>query len=65
MKVLMAEPYHAKISPGKAKNDLGSLAVGCADGSLRLAQVQLEGKKACSDRELLNGIKSEINLNNE
>lgn len=65
MKVLAAEPYHAKTSAGKAKNDMGSLVVGCTDGSLRLVQVQLEGKKACSDRELLNGIKSEINLNNE
>ena len=65
MKVLEAETYHAKIAPGVAKNDMGSLVVGCTDGSLRLVQVQLEGKKACSDRELLNGIKSEINLNNE
>lgn len=65
MKVLAAEPYHAKVSPGNAKNDMGSLVAGCSDGSLRLVQVQLEGKKACSDRELLNGIKSEINLNND
>jgi methionyl-tRNA formyltransferase len=62
LKVLEAEQYHAKLSPGKAKNDMGSLVVGCLDGSLRLLSVQLEGKKACSDRELLNGIKTEINL---
>ncbi len=62
MKVLEAEKYHAKLSPGKAQNDLGSLVVGCLDGSLRLTQIQLEGKKACSDRELLNGLKSEIIL---
>lgn len=62
MKVLEAEIYHAKLSPGKAKNDMGSLVVGCLDGSLRLTQIQLEGKKACSDRELLNGIKTEITL---
>ncbi len=60
MKVLLAEPYHIKISPGKAQNDMGSLIVGCLDGSLRLSEVQLEGKKAGSDRELLNGIKTEI-----
>jgi methionyl-tRNA formyltransferase len=41
---------------------MGSLVVGCLDGSLRLLSVQLEGKKACSDRELLNGIKTEIIL---
>ena len=60
LKVLMAEPYHHKISPGTAKNDMGSLIVGCKDGSLRLCDIQLEGKKPCSDKELLNGIKSEI-----
>lgn len=62
MKVLGAEPYHKKLSPGKTENDLGSLVTGCLDGTLRLTRVQLEGKKACSDRELLNGIKSEIHL---
>jgi methionyl-tRNA formyltransferase len=62
LKVLEAENYHGKIPPGKALNDLGSLAVGCLDGAIRLAMVQLEGKKPCSDRELLNGIKSEIHL---
>jgi methionyl-tRNA formyltransferase len=60
LKVLIAENYHGKIAPGKAKNDMGSLIVGCLDGSLRLSVVQLEGKKACSDRELLNGIKTDI-----
>ncbi len=62
LKVLVAEKYHSKTAPGKALNDLGSLVVGCLDGSLRLLEVQLEGKKPCSDRELLNGIKTEIIL---
>jgi methionyl-tRNA formyltransferase len=50
------------MAPGKSENDMGSLVVGCLDGALRLSLVQLEGKKPCSDRELLNGIKSEIVL---
>jgi methionyl-tRNA formyltransferase len=62
LKVLEAETYHTKITPGTSLNDLGSLVVGCLDGSLRLTQIQLEGKKPCSDKELLNGIKSEIIL---
>lgn len=62
LKVLKAEKYHAKISPGSAKNDMGSLVVGTIDGSLRLTHVQLEGKKASTDRELLNGLKTEIVL---
>ncbi|MES2528338.1 MAG: methionyl-tRNA formyltransferase [Bdellovibrionota bacterium] len=60
LKVLKAEKYHAGIAAGKAKNDMGSLIVGCADGTLRLSDIQLEGKKPCSDRELLNGIKTDI-----
>jgi methionyl-tRNA formyltransferase len=63
LKVLAAEKYHTKLPPGKSQNDMGALVVGCLDGSLRLTEVQLEGKKACSDRELLNGIKTEIILN--
>jgi methionyl-tRNA formyltransferase len=62
LKVLLAAPYHAKISPGSIKNDMGSLVVGCADGSLHLSLVQLEGKKPCTDRELLNGLKGELEL---
>jgi methionyl-tRNA formyltransferase len=60
LKVLLAESYHSKVAPGVAKNDMGSLVIGCLDGALRLSKIQLEGKKACSDRELLNGIKTEI-----
>lgn len=62
LKVLKAEKYHAGIGAGKAKNDMGSLIVGCTDGTLRLAEIQLEGKKPSSDRELLNGIKTDINI---
>lgn len=65
LKVLSAETYHSKVAPGVAKNDMGSLIVGCLDGTLRLSEVQLEGKKSCSDRELLNGIKSEIVISAE
>ncbi len=65
LKILAAEKYHSKLTPGKAQNDLGSLVVGCLDGSLRLTQVQLEGKKPCSDKELLNGIKTEILLTSD
>lgn len=62
LKVLEAERYHRKVPAGSAQNDLGSLVVGCLDGALRLSQIQLEGKKACSDRELLNGLKGDLQL---
>jgi methionyl-tRNA formyltransferase len=60
LKVLTAEKYHTSLSPGLSKNDMGSLVVGCLDGAVRLVEVQLEGKKACLDKELLNGIKSDL-----
>jgi methionyl-tRNA formyltransferase len=60
LKVLQIERYHSQIPPGKSINDMGSLVVGCLDGTVRLLEIQLEGKKSCSDRELLNGIKTEI-----
>lgn len=62
MKVLSAEKYHSKVSAGTVKNDLGSLVVGCTNGPLHLSLVQLEGKKACTDKELLNGLKGDLQL---
>lgn len=62
LKVIEAEIYHGRFAPGKSANDMGSLVVGCLNGTLRLSQVQLEGKKQCSDGELLNGIKSDIQI---
>jgi methionyl-tRNA formyltransferase len=62
LKVLHAQPYHVRLSPGDARNDMGSLVVGCLDGSLRLTHVQLEGKKPTLDKDLLNGIKNALSL---
>jgi len=62
LKILTAEPYHRKFPAGSIQNDLGSLVVGCKDQALRLSMVQLEGKKACSDKELLNGLKNQLTL---
>lgn len=64
LKVLKAQIYHHQIPAGKIKNDMGSLVVGTKDKTLHLQEVQLEGKKACSDKELLNGLKGELELKN-
>lgn len=64
LKVLKAQIYHSTISAGKIKNDMGSLIVGTKDKTLHLQLVQLEGKKVCSDKELLNGLKGELELKN-
>lgn len=65
LKVFIAEPSYVKVAPGKIKNDMGQLLVGCADGTLKLSYLQLEGKKACSDQELLNGLRGDLELTNE
>jgi len=62
LKILSAEIYHRKFPAGSIQNDIGSLVVGCKDDALHLSYVQLEGKKACSDKELLNGLKNELTL---
>jgi methionyl-tRNA formyltransferase len=62
LKVLRVEGSPHQLAPGKLLAQQGELHVGCASGALRLPLVQLEGKKPTSDRELLNGLRGEINL---
>ena len=66
LKIYEVSVCNRKISPGKTCLEFGELSVGTKDGALRLLSVQLEGKKICSDHELLNGLKNkggEININ--
>ncbi len=58
LKVFATEPLEKKLAAGKTITDFGQLSVGTLDGALRLSVVQLEGKKICSDQELLNGLKN-------
>jgi methionyl-tRNA formyltransferase len=58
LKVFAVEILDKNINPGKTSCDFGQLLVGTLDGTLRLLSVQLEGKKICSDQELLNGLKN-------
>jgi methionyl-tRNA formyltransferase len=62
LKVLETEPVMNKIPPGSIVNHQNALLVGCLDGALRLKHVQLEGKKAGLDTELLNGWRGDIML---
>lgn len=64
LKVISVSYSKESLQPGEVSTSLGEIHIGCTEGSLRLEQIQLEGKKMCTDRELLNGIKSEININN-
>ena len=58
LKVFEIEPSPEKLNPGEVSTQHGCLVVGLKDCSIRLSTVQLEGKKRCSDFELLNGIKN-------
>lgn len=58
VKVLESQASDLSLEPNKIDISQNNLIVGCKKGSIRLSRVQLEGKKECSDIELLNGLKN-------
>lgn len=60
LKVLKAQKTEEKLKPLEVKKTKDGLLVGCKEDSILLIEVQLEGKKAGSSIELINGIKEEI-----
>ncbi len=62
LKVLQVEKSEHHFAPGKISNYQGEIHVGCSSGALRLALVQLEGKKVTTDKELLNGLRGDLTL---
>lgn len=66
LKVFEIEKLDRFLKPGQTSTDHGHLAVGTLDAVVRLSSIQIEGKKICSDTELLNGLKNkggEISIN--
>jgi methionyl-tRNA formyltransferase len=63
MKVFNISESSTRLNPGEINSKNSHLLVGCLDKTIRLAHIQLEGKKACSDIELLNGLKKDIAIN--
>ncbi|MAZ49290.1 MAG: methionyl-tRNA formyltransferase [Halobacteriovoraceae bacterium] len=63
LKVFGIEKSSFKVSPGEVQTKNGELIIGLRDCAIRLIDIQLEGKKRSSDRELLNGLKTEIKIN--
>lgn len=66
LKVFEIEKLSRTLLPGETSTEHGHLAVGLIGTVIRLKSIQLEGKKICSDTELLNGLKNkggEIKLN--
>ncbi|MFP5458902.1 MAG: methionyl-tRNA formyltransferase [Bacteriovoracia bacterium] len=62
LKVLAIDKTLANVRSGNLENHQNTLVVGCLDGAIRLSLVQLEGKKASSDIELLNGWRGNLTL---
>lgn len=58
LKVFKVQKSLKTVECGKIDTSEGNLIIGCKDGTLRLIDVQLEGKKRCSDSALLNGLKN-------
>jgi methionyl-tRNA formyltransferase len=57
LKVIAVEQSPVKLAPGESNIIKNQLIIGCQDSSLRVSQLQLEGKKQCSDIDLFNGYK--------
>ena len=57
LKVLEIEKYQInKLKPGELSISENMLLIGCKDATIRLKRVQLEGKKAAEDKDLVNGL---------
>jgi methionyl-tRNA formyltransferase len=63
LKVFKIEPSCTKLAAGETSSKTGELLVGCQDKTIRLMEVQLEGKNKCKDFELLNGFKGNTQIN--
>lgn len=63
LKVFEIEKAHTNLAPGECSIKQGELLIGTKDSTARLCKIQLEGKKACSDIELINGLKDDILIN--
>ncbi len=58
LKIISLSISTLKAAPAEVNLDQGTLVVGCKSGAIRLQNIQLEGKKACTDSDYLNGLKS-------
>lgn len=62
LKILEIEESREQLAAGEVNISLGQLHIGCYDKAIRLRTIQLEGKKPCTDIELLNGMRSKITI---
>ncbi len=60
LKIHEVEVSGHDLAPGCFKIHMGQMLVGAQDGSIRLKKIQLQGKKAMTDIDFLNGYNQEI-----
>ena len=61
LKIFSVEVDPINLAPGETDFSQNSILVGCLDCTVRLPNIQLEGKKPSSDTNLLNGLINKIN----
>lgn len=59
LQVLEVEFDRTKLGPGQVDTSQAYLIIGTTEGSLRLRYIRPEGKRACDDRQFINGLKSQ------
>lgn len=58
LKVFSVEKSLKTTTPGNCDTSDGNLLIGCTDGTLRLTDIQMEGKKRATDSSLINGMQN-------
>lgn len=61
LKFLKIKPVNTQLEAGKVSIKNGNIYIGCREDSIEVEELQLEGKKAMTNQEFLNGYK---NINN-
>lgn len=59
LKILAVEFSSQNLKAAEVSTFNNTLIVGCREGSLRLKEIQPEGKRACDDRQFINGLKNQ------
>jgi len=57
IKIFRTQICDENIAPGKIKTSSGELIIGCGEGSLKILELQLEGKRRMDAESFLRGYK--------
>lgn len=62
LKVFQLAPADYNLKAGELKSHMGQLLIGLSDKTARIVELQYEGKKRGSDKDLLNGMREELQI---